>query len=235
MTRAHIVTMLLLVAVSGCRESKPAVPDKTAAPSEAQKKKLASKRLAPPKEDPAAAAARVGDEALEAQCRKGQALSCFALGRRSFLVASGVLRICLSRGCPNLPALKRRASRAVAFLRRTCELGEQRGCVWLGVAAERGHGLPESQDDAAARYRQACGAKSGLGCFRLGHLFDSGYQGKGPSAALAWYLKACELGHALGCQKLSYMYRAGYGVKADAAAAARYAERARAAGGQGAR
>jgi hypothetical protein len=109
---------------------------------------------------------------------------------------------------------------AARLFQRACDLGNAAGCNNLGLAFERGQGVPQDYERAFTLFEQACGGGFAEGCNNQGALYEHG-QGVAVNLgdAQRLYARACNHGSALGCSNLGVLYAEGRGVVADPAQA----------------
>jgi uncharacterized protein len=159
---------------------------------------------------PAAAPAyqcKPGDAAeCGAQCDKGHAGSCSALGE--LLAGSD-------------PA------KAAAAFKKGCDGDVAAACAGLGRLSEKGQGVTADQKGAAALYDKACKGGSAGGCGALGRVYLAG-AGVAADAARAFALanQGCNGGDDESCRDAAQLYAQGKGVAKDAAKAAELHKRA---------
>lgn len=159
---------------------------------------------------PAAAAAYQCDpqnaEECKAQCDKGHAGSCGALGA---MLATG-------RGA------ERDAAKAAEVLKKACDGGDAPGCVRLGM-------LTADKDAAAAAklFEKGCNDGEAAGCGQLGKAYLAGKGVSADPAKAAQLLdQGCDGGDIQGCAAAGPLYAEGKGVQADLAKALQYYRRA---------
>jgi TPR repeat protein len=172
----------------------------------------------------------------EAQCAKGHAGSCTALGEAQrdgkgvppdpAKAASNFEKGCNGGdmpGCSRYGALllhgtgvAKAPEKALPLLARACDAGDALGCSNLGFAYASGLGVPRDLKKAFPLFDQACKAGSAVGCSNLGYMFEQGevVQKDGARAA-SLYQRGCEGGDPGGCSNLGAAYLNGLGVAKD--------------------
>ena len=111
---------------------------------------------------------------------------------------------------------------AAQYWRTSCDAGEPKSCINLGVLHYEGIGMDPDAEEAARLYQQGCDSGDALGCTNLGWLHQRGI-GMDPDAgeAARLYQQGCDGGHAGGCTNLGVLHANGIGVDPDAGEAAR--------------
>lgn len=126
--------------------------------------------------------------ALDVECQRNSAPSCFGLAT---LLSDG-------------KRIPRRPVGAARSLGRACDIGSQEACASLvNLVTSEGEGV----------LRQPCGQGDGTSCFMLGSLYAVG-QGVGRSleSSAALYQQSCTAGFTRGCGMLGESYISGEGV-----------------------
>lgn len=146
-------------------------------------------------------------EECAAQCEKGHAGSCAALGFM-FFGAHGVN--------PD-------PEQAAKLSQKACDGGSSRGCNNLGRAYEVGEALPKDVSKARELYAKACEGGFARGCTNLGVLAE---QDKDLTRANSLFDRGCNAGDARGCHYLALNLDKGAGAARDAERAKALFERA---------
>lgn len=160
------------------------------------------------KDDQAKLDARLKAENRLAQaCDRGDAWTCW--NTSTWYLRTGALEV-----------FPRDPSRAMALLRRGCDLGYAPSCSSLAAALMAGKDAPRDVPAALGLLVRGCDGGSAEDCTRLG---DTQRQGKlvmkDPAAAVAAYRKGCDRGGAIACFNAGTMLANGEGVSKDAGAA----------------
>lgn len=152
-----------------------------------------------------------GDECT-AQCDKGHAGSCAALG------------VLLSQGRGGLD--QDRAKAAAAF-QKGCDGGEAKSCVNFGWVTLEGVGVKEDPAAAAKILGKACDDGEAMGCAHLGRQLLAGRGVPADAKRAAELLdKACDGGDDKSCGVIGGLYARGEGVTQDYAKAVTLYKRA---------
>jgi uncharacterized protein len=158
---------------------------------------------------PAAAAfqCRPGNQAeCTAQCDKGHAGSCAALG--------AILE-------------RTDASSAIAPLRKACDADASEACVLLGTLLEQGRGTGKDVAASLKLYEKGCQSGVASGCGALGRAYLSGTGvAADPARAATLLIQGCEGADSEACAAAAPLLAEGKGVPKDPARAARYLWRA---------
>ncbi len=148
----------------------------------------------------------VNDESgCQAQCDKGHAGSCAALG--AILMRNG-------------------DSKAAAVLRGACDKGDAAACVNLGRLEARG--TDAQKTGANQLFEKGCHGGIAAGCFALGtaHLTGAGGAKTDPARAFGLFNQACSGGDRGGCAAAASLLLEGKGVGKDVAEAGKLLGRA---------
>jgi TPR repeat protein len=98
----------------------------------------------------------------------------------------------------------------------------------LGLAYQKGTGMPPQPDLAIAWYRKAADRGYSISQYNLGSIFENA-PGGGPEA-LKWYTLAAAQGDSVATNNMGFMFENGKGVTQDYSRAAQFYEKAAAAG-----
>jgi TPR repeat protein len=118
------------------------------------------------------------------------------------------------------------------FVQRGCDLGDAKGCVELGVvyyegvSGEIGVTIAKDIDKAKEIFEQTCDQKRGLGCYKLGMMYDIG-EGfdADPKKALELYRSGCSYLDGRSCGMIGHRYlKGGGGVMKSSQEAVRHFE-----------
>ena len=114
----------------------------------------------------------------------------------------------------------------MGYVKKGCEMGDDDGCVQLGVLYADGSGGTKDLAKAKSIFEDTCSKKMGLGCYQLGMLYD---KGEGVTAdmnkALTLYQQGCDMLSGPSCGILGYRYLKGTGgVMKSSNEAVRYFE-----------
>lgn len=143
----------------------------------------------------------------QAQCDKGHAGSCAALGQalaRSDAAAAKAAfeKACSggdASGCTGLGA----AANDPAALEKGCNGGDAAGCRLLGAVYRDGKGAAQDEARAAALFEKACDGGDDLGCAGAARL------GKDPARAIALHKRACDGSVGESCNAVAEAYEVG--------------------------
>ena len=120
-----------------------------------------------------------GKEQIGLDCKGPKGRKCLALGVR-FEKGKGV---------------KKDPKKALELYRKTCEAGDQDGCVLAAHMYRDGAGIPKDLEQALELYERACAQKQPNACMSLGTMYGLG---KGvprdPKKSAAMLDKACKAG-----------------------------------------
>lgn len=114
----------------------------------------------------------------------------------------------------------------MGFVKKGCDMGDDRGCVQLGALFLDGSGGEKDLGKAQAIFEDTCGKSMGLGCYQLGLMYDKG-EGVEQDAnkALSLYEKGCDLLNGESCGRIGHRYLKGIGgVMKSSNEAVRYFE-----------
>lgn len=135
-------------------------------------------------------------EECKAQCDKGNAGSCSALGAK--LAAGGD------------------HAKAAEALKKACDGGDAPGCVRLGKLTADGQGVSKDAAAAATFFEKGCNNGEEAGCGLLGRAYLAGNGvSADPSKAAQLLERSCNGGYAPGCAGAAPLYAEGKGVPAD--------------------
>lgn len=164
-----------------------------------------------------------GDPA--ADCRDGDALSCFLIGsllekkQQAYEQAIRFYETACADGVPvacyNVGILYQRGehvahdyARSWRYLALGCEGGWAAACGSLGMAIERGYGRKVDIEQAAAVYQGACEAGDRVSCNNLAWLLRT-QEPPDHARALSLYERACADGHLRACMRHAGMVAEG--------------------------
>lgn len=188
MTLRGCITAIALVATPACERARP-----TEAPVDG--------RLSGPDDadaDYPPGCSELGPATCAGPCQSGDAAACLHLAEAH---ATGF-------------AVERDPERALALMRKSCELGLGRGCGYLAAAIGQG-------DPAKSRTLAMQGCELGYGgacVWLVGHHVVTGTPPDWPAAA-PWLERGCASGHGRACLLWGDLLRTGQGTTKDDAAA----------------
>ena len=159
---------------------------------------------------------------LRKGCATGSEMDCKKLNR----VINELQRNCDAGGeenaldCANLGYAydsNRSFKQAARYYDRACKLGEQKGCVYLGLLYNDGQGVAQDRKRANELFSDACKKNSSEGCASLAYNYKKGL-GVYPDVkkAIELLIKACKMGQVEACHNLGLSYVLGDSVKKDA-------------------
>jgi TPR repeat protein len=160
------------------------------------------------KDDDARMKARLAAEALYTRaCELGDGWACWS-------ISDWYLREGASAVFPRDPA------RAMALVRRSCNLGHAPGCATLARHMLEGEHTARDVPGAVALLQRACDGGKWQQCEAIGDLYRDG-QGvlENPVLAIAAYERACDQGGRRACHSAGVLYAKGEGVPEDLARA----------------
>lgn len=179
----------------------------------------------------------------QVQCDKGNAQSCFNLGR--LLEAKGgpaeapLNRACeadIAEACTLLgeiiwydvdeedPSADQQINRAFKLVSKGCEGGDGYGCELAGDIFSEPSLPSYDESKAFVLYTRACDLGSGIGCsFAAERLFEGKGIGKDVNKGLALLLRSCQAGSYDECGEIGGILNNGkYGLERDVATAAKF-------------
>lgn len=120
----------------------------------------------------------------------------------------------------------------VKFVKEGCDLGDAEGCVELGVVyydgipGEVGAAVDKNIGRAKEIFIDTCDKKLGLGCYKLGVMYDAGEGfNADPKKALELYRKGCDYLDGASCGMIGHRYlKGGGGVMKSSTEAVRHFE-----------
>ena len=112
---------------------------------------------------------------------------------------------------------------ALAWYRKSADLGNGEAQFWVGYLYETARGTDRNEAEAAKWYQLAAGQKHSAAMVNLGLLYERG-RGvpKDLAKALALYKQAADLNDVSAMRNIAYLYDNGIGVEKDSAEALRW-------------
>lgn len=214
---APVRLVLQAIKKGAAQGEAPAAPAAEGPPIEAAEQAcpkglvLAEGKCTAPQSAPAYQCAPDNAEECKAQCDKGHAGSCGALG---VLYASG-------------RKVDRDAAKAAELFKKACDGNDAPSCVNLGVLNAEGIGASKDPAAAAKLFEKGCNDGEAAGCGQLGRAYLAGAGVAADPAQAAKYLeRGCNGGDSKSCGPVAALYAEGKGVTKDGARAAQLYRRA---------
>lgn len=105
---------------------------------------------------------------------------------------------------------------ALRLLSKSCETGDGRGCVNLGVMYEQGLGVEVNEERAVSLFEKGCATNAERGCTNLGVMTQKGRgTAQNYARAISLFEEGCVRNDPMGCRRLGITFEQGIGVPQD--------------------
>lgn len=111
---------------------------------------------------------------------------------------------------------------AFKYFKKSCDVGNLKGCTNLGFLYDHGKGVKQDKKKAILLYKKPCDEKLYSACSNIGTIYRDDKKYK---KAIFYHKKACLGTFLIDCFPLAIFYEKGFGVKKDYKTAMKYYQR----------